>query len=118
MTSPAPPEGPPEAPPEEPPAPPPLVLVRFEPSGREVRIALGATLLGAARAAGLTVANACGASGVCGKCGMVILDGHASLADPTPWEVRVKAMNRVAKPVRLACLVHLRGDLVATTDYW
>ena len=55
--------------------------VRFLPSEREIRVPAGTSLLEAARRAGLPVASACGADGICARCGLDILEaqteGHA-----------------------------------------
>jgi uncharacterized 2Fe-2S/4Fe-4S cluster protein (DUF4445 family) len=95
------------------------VEVRFAPSGRRIRVPVGTSLLEAARRAGLPVASACGAEGLCGRCGMRVL-GFASAGIPaeSAAEVRVKRANRVDPSQRLSCRVHLRGDLEVTADYW
>ena len=51
------------------------VTVRFQPEGREVRCRAARRLLDAVRSAGLPLASACGAEGLCGRCGLEILDG-------------------------------------------
>jgi adenylate cyclase len=93
-----------------------LVDVRFEPSGRTISVAAGTSLLEAARAAGLPVASACGADGVCGRCGMRILAG-----DPGPEtaaEAAIKRRNRIEPELRLSCRVRVESELVATATYW
>ncbi|MCA9509638.1 MAG: (2Fe-2S)-binding protein [Myxococcales bacterium] len=95
-----------------------LVPVRFEPSGVCVQVAVGTKLLEAARAAGLPVASACGADGVCARCGMRVLEGADALAPETPREVEIKRRNRIDAELRLACRTEVRAPLVATTTYW
>lgn len=92
--------------------------IRFLPSDRRVRVAPGTTLLDAARRAGLPVASACGADGVCGRCGLEIVEGAATLPEPSAWEERVKRDNRVAPALRLACRLACSADLTVTAPYW
>lgn len=92
--------------------------VRFLPSEREVRVAPGTSLLEAARQAGLPVASACGAEGICGRCGLQILEGEGSLKPETEREEQIKSANRVDPGLRLACRIKLQGDLVVTAPYW
>ena len=92
--------------------------VRFEPSGRTVEVAAGTRLLDAARQAGLPLARACGAEGICGRCGLTVLEGAERLAPESPLEARAKRRNRVSGETRLACRVAVDGDLVVTASYW
>ena len=62
--------------------------VRFSPSGRGVRVPLGTTLWKAIRSAGLPVASACGADGICGRCGVTVIEGGDSLSAETLWACR------------------------------
>jgi ferredoxin len=92
--------------------------VRFEPSGRTIEVPAGTLLLDAARQAGLPLARACGAEGICGRCGVTLLDGGDGLAAETDLEARAKQRNRVSAAVRLACCVAIHADLVVTASYW
>ncbi len=92
--------------------------VRFEPSGRRIRVPAGTTLLEATRRAGLPVASACGSGGICARCGLSILQADASLPDESERERRAKADNRIEPGLRLACRIALEADLVVTADYW
>lgn len=92
--------------------------IHFLPGGHEVRIAPGATLHDAARAAGLPIASACGADGICGRCGVLVLEGAERLPPESPDEARVKRRNRVPAEERLACRVAPRGDVTIRTGYW
>jgi ferredoxin len=94
------------------------VTVRFEPSGREVRVLRGTTLLEAARSAGLPLASACGADGLCARCGLEILDGAAALDIESEDERRSKRRNRVDPRQRLACRVILSADARVRASYW
>jgi uncharacterized 2Fe-2S/4Fe-4S cluster protein (DUF4445 family) len=92
--------------------------VRFLPSEIEVEVPAGTTLLDAASDAGLPVARSCGADGVCGKCGLVIVAGGEHLSVEAPDETRIKQRNRVDAELRLACRATIHGDVVATALYW
>jgi len=94
------------------------VKVRFEPSGREVRVVRGTTLLEAARCAGLPIASACGAGGLCGRCGLEILEGAEALGAESDDEQRSKRRNRVDASQRLACRVILSADARVRASYW
>lgn len=92
--------------------------IRFEPSGQSARVEPGTSLLEAARSIGLPVASACGAEGVCGRCGMRLLAGAESLPPETAAEHEIKRRNRIAPELRLACRIRIAGDLTATATYW
>ena len=92
--------------------------IRFEPAGLRTRVATGTTLLQAARAVGLPVASACGADGVCGRCGMRILEGTEQLAPEAAVETEIKRRNRIDPRLRLSCRVRVGGDMAATATYW
>ena len=93
-------------------------VVRFLPSEREIRVPPGTTLLEAARRAGLPVASACGADGICARCGLDILQGGEGLPPESESEARIKNANRIDDGLRLACRIHLECDLVVTAPYW
>jgi ferredoxin, 2Fe-2S len=92
--------------------------IRFLPSGRELRVAPGTTLLEAARRAGLPIASACGADGVCARCGVRVLAGAASLSAEDEVEARQKRRNRVDPALRLACRAAVSGDVEVGASYW
>ncbi|HJO23623.1 MAG: 2Fe-2S iron-sulfur cluster-binding protein [Myxococcota bacterium] len=94
------------------------VEVRFQPSGRSLRVAPGTTLLEAAQSAGLPMASACGAHGVCGRCSVELLGGARNVSAQTPAEARVMRANRVAADRRLACHAHVAGPVEMTASYW
>jgi len=92
--------------------------IRFLPSDRSVEIASGTTLLEAAQRAKLPVAEACGAEGICARCGMQILEGDDTLALEDDAERDAKQRNRVPQELRLACQVTPDQDLTVTAPYW
>jgi ferredoxin len=92
--------------------------VRFQPSGREIRVAAGTTLLEAARRARLPIASACRGDALCGRCGVSVLAGASALPEEREPEARAKRRNRVPAEQRLACRVVVSNDLEVTAGYW
>ena len=93
-------------------------LVRFQPSGKSLRVPLGTTLLEAAHRVGLPMASACGADGICGRCGVRVLEGAAALSPEAQAESDVKRRNRVDAHERLACRANVGGPCEITAGYW
>jgi uncharacterized 2Fe-2S/4Fe-4S cluster protein (DUF4445 family) len=94
------------------------VEVRFQPSGQSLRVPLGTPLIEAVRRAGLPMASACGADGICGRCGVRVLAGAGALSAETRDEGEVKRRNRVEAGLRLACRATLGGPVEVTASYW
>jgi len=92
--------------------------VRFEPSGIEITVATGSTLLEAARSASLPVASACDQQFTCGRCGMNILSGDQAVAAESKREAEIKRRNRIDPELRLSCVVRVRADMTVTAPYW
>jgi ferredoxin len=93
-------------------------LIRFQPSGRTLRVARGTTLFEAARRAGLPMAGACGADGLCARCAVRVLAGAERLSPETEEEGRQKRRNRIDPALRLACRAAAVGDVEVTAGYW
>ena len=93
-------------------------VVRFLPVDQSIQVPAGTTLLEAARQAGLPLASSCSGEGVCGRCGMRIVNQDPSLAPETESERRVKARNRVNDGLRLACRTGISANITVTTSYW
>lgn len=94
------------------------VEVRFHPSGRRLSVAPGTTLLEAAQNAGLPMASACGADGLCGRCTVKLLGGGQNVSTQTPGETRVMLANRAEPRQRLACCARVNGPVEVTASYW
>jgi ferredoxin len=94
--------------------------VRLRTSGEErtVDVDDGNTLLDAALSAGLPVARACGGGGLCGRCGLRVLEGGASLSPEAEDEADAKLRNRVPSEWRLSCRARVHGPLEVTATYW
>ena len=78
----------------------------------------GATLLDAARAAGLPIARACAGQGLCGRCDLEILSGLAALSPELDDEHETRERERLPASRRLACRARVRGPVLATASYW
>jgi ferredoxin len=92
--------------------------VRFQPSGRTVRVVTGSSLLEAARRAGLPIASGCRGERLCGRCGVQVLGDERALAPEGEPERRAKRRNRTPAAQRLACCVAVPCDLTVTASYW
>jgi ferredoxin len=94
-------------------------LVSFQPSGHAIEVPAGSTLLDAALAAGLPIARACGADGLCARCAVRVLAGAETGVDATgTGEARALARNRLDPALRLACRARVLGDVEVTASYW
>jgi uncharacterized 2Fe-2S/4Fe-4S cluster protein (DUF4445 family) len=80
------------------------LTVDFEPLGRRARVGHGATLLEAARQAGVGLNAICGGAGTCGTCRVRVLAGQVT--PPTEAE-----RDAVAGGCRLACQARVLGDV-------
>ncbi len=96
--------------------------VVFTPSGRRGTFAIGTPILQCARELGVDIDSVCGGRGICGRCQILISEGHHAKhgidsrpahASPrgTP-EDRFDARTGLAKGRRLSCHATLQGDLV------
>jgi len=93
------------------------VRVTFEPEGKTVDVREGATLLDAARAAGVFLLSICGGDGICGRCRVQVLSGVVD-AEPTALlsreEIRdgfvLACQTRVTEDVEVAVPPEARGD--------
>src|SRR5258705_12628494 len=91
------------------------------PSGRRGQVAHGANLLDAARALGVELESICGGRQTCGKCQVIVEEGHfakhgltSTAANLTPT---VRADATIAQPLPgrlLACACLVAGDLLIT----
>lgn len=86
-----------------------FVSVDFQPEGKKVRLARGASLLEAAAQAGLRLQSACGGQGACGKCRIRLVSPAPA---PTEADRRHLSEQELAQGVRLACQVRPTGDTV------
>ncbi len=97
-------------------------LVVFSPSGHQGKVALGASLLDAARSLGVDLDSVCGGRGICGRCQIEVGEGdfakhgiRSSADHLTPGneaEATYAERKGLKQGRRLACHAHILGDLV------
>jgi uncharacterized 2Fe-2S/4Fe-4S cluster protein (DUF4445 family) len=83
------------------------VPVTFSPGDLTVWVSPGVTVVEAAREAGVLLAAPCGGRGVCGACGVRVLDG----ALEPPDEEELLGLMRAREGVRLACRARVQGPV-------
>lgn len=81
--------------------------VTFSPDGPTVWADDGATVLEAARQAGVSLAASCGGRGTCGGCGVRLVEGALGQPD----DVEFGVLPRLPKAVRLACRARVVGPV-------
>ncbi|MEW5961406.1 MAG: ASKHA domain-containing protein [Chloroflexota bacterium] len=87
----------------------PMYQVDFQPIGKRVEVAAGASLLEAAQQAGLNLASACGGVGNCGQCRVGVLAGQVS--PPAAAETFILTDLELERGQRLACTTHLHSPV-------
>jgi len=81
--------------------------VQFAPTGAHVEVPVGATILDAARNAGVFVESLCGGDGVCGKCRVIVRRGIVD-GGTTDFLTR----QEIREGYILACEARVAGDLL------
>lgn len=77
----------------------PRIPVTFAPAGVTSWVDSGATVLEAARAAGVLISAPCGGRGVCGKCAVKVIEGELVAPD----ELEKRGLSIAPPGVRLSC---------------
>jgi ferredoxin len=95
-----------------------VATVRCEPSGRELKVAAGTTLLDACQQLGAPLSQGCEGIALCGFCRVHVTSGGGSLSPLGEEERKVLASMHAGSDERLACCARVHGDVVVTTDYW
>lgn len=90
--------------------------VRIEPSGIELSVPEGETIMQAARDAGYFWPNQCDMQCRCSNCFFRIVEGGAALSDMGRAEegtlLEQRGRRALDEPVRLGCQARVSGDLV------
>jgi uncharacterized 2Fe-2S/4Fe-4S cluster protein (DUF4445 family) len=90
-------------------------LVVFTPSGRRDYFPAEISVLQAARKLGVDLDSVCGGRGICGRCQVVIAEGHADNR-VSPWNAveqrYVDKRGALAEGRRLGCQAKICGDIV------
>lgn len=87
------------------------LIVDFQPVGKRVEVKAGATILEAARLAGLPITADCGGLGLCGQCRVIIRHHPESLEPITPAELNWFSETEIAAGYRLACEAVIQADM-------
>ncbi len=85
------------------------VKIVFQPSGKNVVVAAGTTILAAAKKSGFKINIPCGGNGTCGKCRMRISKGHTEI---TQLDKTIFSGSELARGWRLACKAVVSEDIV------
>jgi len=88
------------------------------PSGREILVSEGSSLMEAVSGMLLPLAHACGGMGMCGFCRVTILEGAGHLSPIGEAEARVLGSIQAREGERLACFAKIYGAVALTTTYW
>src|SRR5512133_1243801 len=87
-----------------------MIQVQFQPTGKRVELKSGASLLEAARHAGIELNSTCGGEGTCGKCQVIVL--HGSVSAPDGDEAALINQPELARGRRLACRAQAESDII------
>nr|HID58414.1 DUF4445 domain-containing protein [Desulfobacterales bacterium] len=97
------------------------VTVVFQPSGRRGEVSKGSTILEAVQEIGESIESLCGGKGICGKCKVVVSDGHNSrhgivserrlLSPEQEPEALFVNNDGQQEGFRLACCTTIQDDL-------
>lgn len=82
------------------------VVIEFQPSGRKVEVRDGATVIRAARMAGLHINASCGGTGVCGKCRVLLESGEVDGGISEKF-----SPEEISQGIRQACTAIIKEDI-------
>ncbi len=85
-------------------------IVRFEPSGLNIEVPAGTSLLEAANKAGIYLTSICGGDGYCGKC-KVIID---SVEKVQTRHTTLLSRDEIRRNIVLACRSEVLSDVIVT----
>jgi adenylate cyclase len=94
------------------------VRVTFTPLAKSADAKPNETVLDVARRAGAPIGNSCGATGICARCRVRVIEGTEQLSPMTSIELRTLTRNGFDEGERLACQAAVFGDCEITTCYW
>ena len=84
--------------------------ITFKPAGRTVDVEPGASILSAARKAGIRLDSDCGGMGRCGKCKVIVAGGVTPLG---PKERDFLTPGEIRENVRLASSLHFIKSILS-----
>jgi uncharacterized 2Fe-2S/4Fe-4S cluster protein (DUF4445 family) len=86
----------------------PMARVVVQPTGRQIDVPCGSTVLAAVHAAGLDLVSVCGGRGLCGHCRVT---AWGDLTPPTGQERELLTATELAAGARLACQAAVLADV-------
>lgn len=92
--------------------------VKFIPLATSATAKQNETVLDVARRANAPIGNSCGATGICARCRIRVVEGAENLSPMTTIELRTLTRTGFADGERLACQAIVNGDCGVTTTYW
>jgi 2Fe-2S ferredoxin len=95
-----------------------MPLIQFRKNRAALTVESGANLMQALLAAGLPVASSCRGDGVCGKCRIQIVEGHASLSKESALELYLHERHGLEPSERVSCQTQVLGNITIDTTYW
>ncbi len=90
-----------------------MATITILPSGLQIEVEAGKTILKAAVENEVCWPHTCGGKETCGSCAYIIVDGNENLAPLGRFEQRqlVALKGRQIQPMRLACQSVVNGDV-------
>jgi len=87
-----------------------VFIVRFLPSRKIAHLHSSASILEAAREAGVGIESTCGGKHKCGKCKVVVKSDPQSLSPPDEIEQKILGPSLLQRGYRLACMARVSKD--------
>jgi len=88
------------------------IVVEFQPEGKRVQVEKRTTILEAARLGGVKIRSVCGGLGTCGKCKVVVEQGH--VVERSGPHKKFIDQDEVPKGFHLACQTEILNDARVT----
>jgi adenylate cyclase len=88
-----------------------IAVLSYEPEGKAVEVAPGATILETSLAAGIPLSNECGGNGRCSTCRVRIVEGLEYCSEPSTAEAALAAQIGLEPCTRLACQTTVSGNV-------
>lgn len=88
-----------------------VAVLLYEPEGKTVEVAPGASILETSLAAGIPLSNECGGNGRCSTCRVRIVDGLEFCSPPNSAEAALAEQIGLDRNTRLACQTTVSGNV-------
>jgi uncharacterized 2Fe-2S/4Fe-4S cluster protein (DUF4445 family) len=84
-------------------------IVDLEPMAAHAEVASGASVMDAARAAGIVISSTCGGEGTCGRCRVIV--SADTVPPPSDADGRFLSQHEIGLGQRLACRTRVAGNM-------